>query len=84
VHQYLPPQHGAWAFLGLPVLLAVTVTPWSWLIVVLTLAWVIAYPWSYAALGLLRARRPARFRTPFLVFSMSLAPLVVTLLVARP
>jgi hypothetical protein len=84
VHQYLPPQHGAWAFLLLPVLLAVTVTPWSWLIVVLTLAWVIAYPWSYAALGLVRAKRPARFRTPFVVFSISLVPLVVTLLVARP
>ena len=84
VHQYIPPQHGAWAFLGLPVLLAVTVTGWSWLVVVLTLAWVLAYPWSYAALGLVRARRPARFRRPFVVFSLALVPLVVVLLVARP
>lgn len=84
MHQYVPPQHGAWAFLGLPVLLAVTVTPWSWLIVVLTTAWVLAYPWSYAALGLVRAKRPARFRWPFVVFSLALVPLVVVLLVARP
>lgn len=84
MHQYVPPQHGAWAFLGLPVLLALTVTPWSWLILVLTPAWVLAYPWSYAALGLVRAKRPARFRRPFVVFSLALAPLVVTLLVARP
>jgi hypothetical protein len=84
LHQYVPPQHGAWAFLGLPVLLALTVTPWSWLIVVLTLAWVLAYPWSYAALGLVRAKRPARFRRPFMVFSIALVPLVVALMVARP
>lgn len=82
--RYVPPQHGAWAFLALPVLLAVTVTPWSWLILVLTSAWVLAYPWSYAALGLVRAARPARFRRPFAVFSAVLAPLVVVLVVARP
>ena len=82
--QYVPPQHGAWAFLGLPVLLALTVTPWSWSVLVLASAWVLAYPWSYAALGLVRAARPARFRRPFVVFSAALAPLVMALVVARP
>ena len=83
-HRYVPPQHGAWAFLALPVLLALTVSPFSPLVVVLAAAWVVAYPASYAALGSVRARRPERFRRPLLVWSAVLLPLVVVLLVARP
>jgi len=82
--RYVPAQHGAWAFLGLPVLLASVVTPWSWLTLVLASAWVVAYPWSYAALSLVRARRPARFRRPLAVWSAVLVPLVAVLLLARP
>jgi hypothetical protein len=80
----MPPQHGAWAFLGLPVLLAVPVTPWSPLLLVLAVAWVAAYPASYAALGLVRARRPERFRRPLLVWSLVLLPAALVLVVARP
>ena len=81
---YVPPQHGAWAFLGLPVLLALTVAPFTWPVAVLASAWVIAYPWSYALLGIVRARRKQRFRRPLLVYSAVLVPLVAVLLYVRP
>ena len=63
---YVHPQHGAWAFLALPLVLGAVVTPWTPLLVALAVAWVAAYPMSYAAFGLVRAKRPRRFRAPFL------------------
>lgn len=84
VGRYVPPQHGAWAFLGLPVLLAATLVGLSGPVVILSLAWVVAYPWSYAALGLARSSRPQRFRQPFVVLSAVLVPLVVAALLVRP
>ena len=81
---YLPPQHGAWAFLGLPLALGAVVAPWTPFLLVLALAWVAAYPWSYAALGLIRAKRPQRFRRPFLVWLAIVVPAVVVLVLARP
>ena len=57
----VPDQHGAWAFLALPVALAVTHTGWFVLLVPTLLAWVAAYPLSWAATGRLTARRPERF-----------------------
>jgi hypothetical protein len=61
----LPPQHGAWAFLALPVVLACTVVPPTWWTALLALAWFAAYPASYAGGRLLHDRRPERFRRPF-------------------
>jgi hypothetical protein len=84
VSTYVPPQHGAWAFLGLPLVLGLLVTPWNPLLLVLVVAWVGAYPLSYAALGLVRAKRPRRFRMPFLVWSAVVAPAAVVLAVWRP
>lgn len=81
---YIPPQHGAWAFLGLPIVLGLTVSPWSWAVLPLAVAWVAAYPWSYAAFGLVRARRPGRFRRPFLVWSAVLLTSGALLLAVRP
>ncbi len=81
---YLPPQHGAWAFLGLPLVLGAIVSPMSWLITVLAVAWVAVYPLSYAAFGLVRARRPQRFRRPFVVWFAVVLPAIAVLLVARP
>lgn len=81
---YLPPQHGAWAFLGLPLVLGAIVAPMSWLLAVLAVAWAAVYPLSYAALGLVRARRPQRFRRPFAVWLALVSPAVVVLLVTRP
>jgi hypothetical protein len=57
----LPDQYGAWAFLALPVALAVTRTGWFTLLPAAALAWVAAYPVSWAAIGRLTASRPERF-----------------------
>ena len=81
---YLPPQHGAWAFLGLPLVLGAIVAPGTPLLLVLALAWVAVYPLSYAALGLVRAKRPQRFRRPFVVWLAVVLPAVLVLVVARP
>ena len=81
---YVPPQHGAWAFLGLPLALGATVTSVTPLLLVLAVAWVSAYPLSYAALGLIRAKRPERFRLPLVVWSLVCLPAVAVLLVTRP
>jgi hypothetical protein len=82
--RYLPPQHGAWAFLGLPLVLGALVADATPLILVVTVAWVAAYPLSYAALGLVRARRPARFRRPFAVWAAVVVPAVIVLVLSRP
>jgi hypothetical protein len=81
---YVPPQHGAWAFLGLPLVLGAVVAPLTPLLLVLAVAWVAAYPLSYAAFGLVRARRPQRFRRPFAVWLAVVLPVAVVLVVARP
>lgn len=81
---YLPPQHGAWAFLGLPLVLGAAVSSWTPLLLLLALAWVAAYPLSYTALGLVRAKRPQRFRRPFLVWLAVVLPAALVLVVSRP
>jgi len=82
--RYLPPQHGAWAFLGLPLLLGASVMDWTPLVLVLAVAWVAAYPLSYAALGLVRSPHPDRFRRPFVVWLVVVGPAGLALAVARP
>jgi hypothetical protein len=65
----LPHQHGAWGFLALPVALAVTRTGVHPLLVPATVAWVAAYPLSWALTGRLSARRPERFDRALLVWA---------------
>lgn len=85
----VPPQHGAWAFLGLPVATGAVVSPWSPVLVPMLIAWVAAYPASYFVLAVVRdaAGRhpdPTRFARPLAVWwSIALVAGVVTL-VARP
>lgn len=81
---YLPPQHGAWAFLGLPLALGVILASGTPLLFPLAVAWVAAYPLSFAALGLVRARRPARFRRPFAVWLAVVLVAAGVLLLWRP
>lgn len=81
---YVPPQHGAWAFLALPLALGVSVATWSPLLVPLAVGWVVAYPMSYAAFGLVRAKRPQRFRVPFIVWTSIVLPTTAILLYWRP
>jgi hypothetical protein len=81
---YIPPQHGAWAFLALPLALGVTITPWTPLLAVLAVAWVAAYPMSYAASGLMRGKHPQRFRTPFAVWTVVVVVASAVLVAYRP
>lgn len=57
----VPDQHGAWAFLALPVFLAAPALSWHPALVPVVLAWVAAYPAAWALTGRLTARRPHRF-----------------------
>lgn len=80
----VPPQHGAWAFVGLPVVVGWALTGVTPLLAALGVAWVAAFPLSYFALAILRYPRPQRFRRPFLLWLAIGAPLAVILLLARP
>ena len=81
---YFPPQHGAWAFLALPLVLGATVATWTPLLALLAVAWVAAYPMSYAAFGLVRAKRPQRFRAPLVMWTAIVVPIAAILLIWRP
>lgn len=76
----VPPQHGAWGFLGLPLVLGIAVGGWSADLLLLAVAWVAAYPASWAITGLLTAKRPQRFRRAAVVWApiaaLAGAPLV--------
>jgi len=82
--RYLPPQHGAWAFLAFPLVLGTATAPWTPVLVLLALAWVAAHPLSYAAFGLVRARHPARFRGPFVLWAAVVLAGAAPLLAWRP
>ena len=69
----VPPQHGAWAFVGLPLILGALVTPASWSTPMLVWAAFTCYPASYFALSLARARRGARFRRPLFFWALAAA-----------
>ena len=91
-HLAIPQQHGAWAFLAVPLLVGFVVVGWSWLGALFAVAWVLAYPASYylgrAVVVRWRrgnwsrlARRELRDATPWIV--MAAIPALV-LLVMRP
>jgi hypothetical protein len=85
----VPPQHGAWAFLALPVATALTVTPWSPVLLLLALAWFAAYPASYFVLAVARqrtSRRPdaGRFVRPLAVWWAVALAAGLPLLILRP
>jgi hypothetical protein len=65
----VPPQHGAWAFLALPIAVAIPVSPWSPIVLLLAVTWIAAYPASYFLLATVRDRAsrhpdPRRFARP--------------------
>lgn len=45
----IPPQHGAWAFLAVPLVLGLAISGVTWPGVVFAVTWVMAYPASYYA-----------------------------------
>lgn len=85
----VPPQHGAWAFLGLPLVVGWTVASWTPLLVLLAVAWIAAYPASYFALTIVadRSRRrpqPERYVRPLVVWSVPVVVCGLVLLWFRP
>lgn len=85
----LPPQHGAWAFLGLPIAVAIPVSPWTPLLILLTVTWVCAYPASYFLLAVVRDRSsrrpdPGQYRRPLIAWWVPTLVGGLALLVARP
>jgi len=80
----LPDQHGAWGFLLLPVVLGVVVGGWSPVLLALVLAWVAAYPLTWALTGVLAAPRPQRFRRAMVVWSVVAVPAAAATVVLRP
>lgn len=85
----VPPQHGAWAFLGLPIATALVVTPWTPVLLLLAVTWVAAYPASYFLLAIVRDRSgrhpdPGRFARPLALWSVPALLAGVPLLVLRP
>lgn len=43
----IPPQHGAWAFLAVPLILGLAISGVTWPGVIFAVTWVLAYPASY-------------------------------------
>jgi hypothetical protein len=80
----VPDQHGAWAFLLLPVVLGVAAGGWVPAVVALVVAWVAAYPLTWALTGLLAAPRPERFRRALLVWSAVAVPAALLAAALRP
>lgn len=56
VSGHIPPQHGAWAFLVVPLLTGFALTGWSGAGLLFSLAWIAAYPVSYFGGRALTAR----------------------------
>jgi hypothetical protein len=80
----LPDQHGAWGFLLLPVVLGFAAGGWAPAVLALVVAWVAAYPLTWALTGLLAAPRPERFRRALLVWSVVAVPAALLAAVLRP
>lgn len=80
----VPPQHGAWAFLGLPIALGWEVVDLSPLVVLLGVGFVVAYPASYFLIATLRYPRPERYRKGLVLWGGLGVAIAVVLLLARP
>jgi hypothetical protein len=80
----VPPQHGAWGFLALPLVLGIAAAGWSPWLLALAVAWVAAYPASWAVTGLLAARRRDRFRRAALIWSPACVVAGLPVLLAHP
>lgn len=87
-----PPQHGAWAFLIVPLVLGALLGAGTWLGLVFAVTWVAAYPVSYfGGRGLLMRIRRGSFTTKTKAEFRASVPWAivaglgaVTLIVARP
>ncbi|MFI7517218.1 YwiC-like family protein [Micromonospora echinofusca] len=81
---WMPPQHGAWAMLLLPVLAALTVTGPHPLHLPLLGAALAAYPLSYFGLQAIKTGRFRRVRPQLVGYGLATVALAAPVLVARP
>lgn len=81
---YLPPQHGAWAMLVVPVLLGTLASSWTWLVIPLLIAWLDAYLLSYYLLQWWKTRKLQRFLAPIRLYGLVLIATGVVLVIAEP
>ncbi|MGV1037778.1 MAG: YwiC-like family protein [Candidatus Nanopelagicales bacterium] len=79
-----PPQHGAWAFLGLPVVLGWAIAGFTPVLVLLGVGFVVAYPASYFAIAYLRYPRRERYVRALSVWGSAGIAIAVVLLFDRP
>ncbi|WP_407343972.1 YwiC-like family protein [Pengzhenrongella phosphoraccumulans] len=84
LRKYLPPQHGAWAMLLVPFVVALLTAGANWLQVPLLLAWLAGYLLSYYALLALKTRRPARVRAQLRLYAAITVPAALVVVVLRP
>lgn len=80
----LPNQHGAWAFLVLPFLLGACASGWSPVLLPLLVAWIAAYPFSWAVAALASMPRPERYRPAAVVWGTVAVVAGSVVLVQRP
>jgi len=78
-----PPQHGGWAFVGLPVVLGWVVGGFSVLTVLLGIGFVLAFPTSYFAIAYLRFPRRERYVKGLLIWGIPAAVIAVVVVLAR-
>lgn len=80
----MPPQHGAWAFLGLPILLGITASSLTWLTGLLAIGFVLAFPTSHFAIAVHRYPRPQQYYRGLLVWSTPAVAIAIVVVIARP
>lgn len=88
----IPNQHGAWAFLVVPLLLGFTVAGWSWVGAGFAFAWVVSYPLSFYSMRVVRAwlkrrrltRVAKRDLTAAAIWAVPVALVGIPLLIVRP
>lgn len=82
--QWFPPQHGAWAFIGLPIALGFVVAPWTPLLVLTAIGAIAAFPLSHFLTAIIRYPNKARYVKPLILWAALSVPLALVVLVARP
>lgn len=70
--------------MGLPIVLGMALSPWTPLLLVAAIGWVVAFPASYFALAVLRYPKPERFRRPLTIWAAVGVPAALILLACRP
>ncbi len=84
VRRFVPPQHGAWAMLLLPLLVGMWAVGAHPLHAALGVAWLSGYALSYYLLQAVKSRRPSRYRAQIALYAAVTVPPAAVVLLARP